>query len=199
MLQSAQRRWMVHYCTLYESTTTFQSCILHRGWCGTRHLSHPLGSCWWVPIEAVLLRRDNCNGEKLSEISPMKVWGQSVQGRQERGGPSILLYWIQKPTIVTVGLCCFFHAWAGGLSFWAFQKRWQWLDVENICRETPGAHGRGAPCWPVHLRKYNPTPFILPSLMNAWMRECPNRPFRGQSPQEFSLAQTHPEIGNTFA
>lgn len=125
-LISAPFCWKMLICVLLHAvweciklnTTTFQPCILHRGWCGTKHLSHPLGSCWWVPIEAALLNRDNCNGEN----SPMKVWGQSVQGRHERGGPSILLYWIQKPTIVTVGLCCFSVHGQGGCPFELFRK-----------------------------------------------------------------------------
>lgn len=90
------------WCALYEFTlgiiTSHHSGLAFMAedavglFLNPRHLSHPSGSCWWVPIEAALLRRDNGNGERLSEISPMKVWGQSGQGRLERGGPSILLY-----------------------------------------------------------------------------------------------------------
>lgn len=40
---------------------------------------------------------------------------------------------------------------------------------------------------------------LTPPIMNAWMAECRYGPFRGQSPQEFTLAQMHPAIANTFA
>lgn len=80
-----------------------------------------------------------------------KLTQGGLEGDRER---AILLYWIQKPTVVTVGLCCFSVCEHRGVeSFWAFQKKWQWLGVENICRETPVAHGRGAPCWPSQFEK----------------------------------------------
>ncbi len=60
-----------------------------------------------------------------------------------------------QPTIVTVSRRVFFVSTGDGnggregvTSFWAPQNRSQWLNVENICKGTPTAHGRAAPLWP---------------------------------------------------
>lgn len=92
-----------------------------------------------------------CNILENGHFSGKKTWKRRP-GRDRKS--TILLYWIQKPTVVTIGLCCFSVCEHRGVeSFWAFQKKWQWLGVENICRETPAAHGRGAPCRPSQFEK----------------------------------------------
>lgn len=143
----------------------------------------------------------DCPEENHLVISPKRVWGQSkgwvVGGERER---AILLYWIQKPTVVTIGLCCFSVCEGGSYPFELFRRRdngWMlrtyverplWL-VEEELHAGPAVWENTRPLLSL----------LTPQLMNAWMAECRYRPFRGQSPQEFTLAQMHPAMANTFA
>lgn len=154
-----------------------------------------------VPAEMRLLSICDCQEVSHLVISPKRVWGQSKpRERRGEGERAILLYWIQKPTIVTIGLCCFAVCEGGSYPFELFRigdngwmlrtyvERPLWLMEEEL-------HA-GPAVWE------NTRPLLsllTPQLMNAWMAECRYRPFRGQSLQEFTPAQTHPAMENTFA
>lgn len=118
-------------------------------------------------------------------------------GERER---AILLYWIQKPTVVTIGLCCFSVCEGGSCPFELFRRcdnGWMLRTyVERPLWLMEEEHHAGPAVWEITRPLLS---LLTPQLMNAWMAECRYRPFRGQSPQEFTLAQTHPAIENTFA
>lgn len=96
----------------------------------------------------VLRRKQLCDFSRESVRSKWSLWEEEGRGRgqfcytESKSQQLLLLARVVFPCVKE-----------GVLSFWAFQKMWQWLDVENICRETPAAHGRGAPCWPPQFEK----------------------------------------------
>lgn len=96
----------------------------------------------------VLRRKQPCDFSRESVRSKWSLWEEEGRGRgqfcytESKSQQLLLLARVVFPCVKE-----------GVLSFGAFQKMWQWLDVENICRETPAAHARGAPCWPPQFEK----------------------------------------------
>lgn len=139
-----------------------------------------------------------CHEENNLMISPKRVWGQSKARERGRGeGNFVILnpkanscyYWPVLFFCVWRGSCPFelFRRYDNGWMLRTYVERPLWLMEEEI-------HA-GPAVWE------NTRPLLsllTPQLMNAWMTECCYRPFRGQSPQEFTLAQTHPAMANTF-
>lgn len=135
---------------------------------------------------------------KQSEISPKRVWGQSnARGRVGGGQGNFVIvnlkanscyYWPVLFFVCEGGSCPFelFRRCDNGSMLRTYVERPLWLMEEKL-------HA-GPSVW----ENTRLSPFT-PQLMNAWMVECCYRPFRGQSPQEFTLAQTHPAMANTFA
>lgn len=142
----------------------------------------------------------NCPKENHPAISLKRVWGQreATEGcRREGGVRAILLYWIQKPTVVTIGLCCFFRVWRrgrgqGSYPFELFRRSDNGWMLRTYVERPPWLMEEELHAGPAVWENTRPLLSLLTSqLMNAWMAECRYRPFRGQSPQELTLAQMH--------
>lgn len=152
-----------------------------------------------------LLYKSVIKKEKNGVISPKSVWGQSKVWGRSRGfgeGNFVILNLKANSCYYWPVLCffCVSLSEGGSCPFELFRR----CDNGWMLRTYVGRPLRlmeeelhaGPSVWE------NTRPLLsllTPQLMNAWMAENCYRPFRGQSPQEFTLGQMRPTIENTFA